>query len=407
MKILFLSLLDFDSIEEHNIYTDLIRKFRNSGHMLYAVSPVERRKKTEPFIIEEDNCRILKLKIGNIQKTNYLEKGISLLRLQKQYIGGIEHYFQDVKFDLILYATPPVTLYNVVKTMKKKHNAITYLLLKDIWPQGMVDLGVISANSLLYHYFRGKEKKMYSVSDYIGCMSENNVEYLLKHNPELNANSIEVCPNSIEPLSVTEISPEQKNLIRKNYGLPADKIIFLYGGNLGRPQGLDFLLQVIEKCEEEDCFFLIVGDGTEYQRVQNAVSGMDEKKVRLIKYLPKEEYEQIVCASDVGMVFLSPEFTVPNIPSRILSYMQYSLPMLAATDNSTDIKRIYEEADMGYWCFNGDIDTFLKHVKKLKNNKVREKMGENGRAYLEKHYTAEICYEVIMKHAGKEGAAKK
>ena len=398
MNILFLSLLDFSSLNERSIYTDLLRKFRDNGHFIYAVSPVERRKSGETSLIDEDDCKILKLKIGNIQKTNYIEKGISLLTLQRQYIHGINTYFPNVRFDLVLYATPPVTLCNVVKYVKEKYGAVTYLLLKDIWPQGMVDLGIISTQSPIYHYFRKKEKRIYAVSDYIGCMSENNVEYLREHDSWLDANRIEVCPNSIEPVKPETISTETKNCLKDKYGIPKDKIIFLYGGNLGRPQGLDFLLQAIEQCEDQECFFLIVGDGTEYQKIHDAVEGMDSDKVKLIKYLPKEEYEQIVPISDVGLVFFFFFFTVPNIPSRILSYMQAALPMLAATDRSTDLKRIFERADIGYWCLNGDTKAFLKNVEMLKDGETRRRMGLNSREYLETNYTVQVCYNTIMKH---------
>lgn len=200
MKILFLSLLDFETIEEHNIYTDLLREFRKEKHELYIVSPVERRKNRDTYIIQEDNCKILKLCIGNVQKTNYLEKGFSLLRLQGQFIKGITTYFSDVKIDLILYATPPITFSRVVAYIKKRDQAISYLLLKDIWPQGIVDLGVISKKGLIYRYFRKKEEDMYKVSDYIGCMSLANVRYILEENSFLKADKVEVCPNSIEPV---------------------------------------------------------------------------------------------------------------------------------------------------------------------------------------------------------------
>lgn len=398
MNILFLSLLDFESVDEHNIYTDLLREFRKNGHKLYIVSPIERRKKQETFLIEEESSKILKLKIGNIQKTNYIEKGISLLNLQRCYKKGIVNNFENVIFDLILYATPPVTLQRVVEFVKKRDNAITYLLLKDIWPQGIADLGVLKVNSILYRYFKKKEKGMYAVSDYIGCMSENNVKYLLEHNPQLDAARVEICPNSIEPVQNKELDKEEKYIVKKKYGIPMDKLIFLYGGNLGRPQGVDFLLEIMDEYKGQDCFFLIVGDGTEYQRIYAAVHNMDEEKVKLIKYLPKEEYERLVSISDVGLIFLNPHFTVPNIPSRMLSYMQASLPMLAATDKSTDLKRIFEEAHMGYWCLNGDKESFLRQLKKLEDSTVREELGKNARKYLEEHYTAKAGYDIIMQH---------
>ena len=50
---------------------------------------------------------------------------------------------------------------------------------------------------LLYMFFRAKEKKLYALSDYIGCMSPANVEYVLRQNPEISADRVEVAPNSL------------------------------------------------------------------------------------------------------------------------------------------------------------------------------------------------------------------
>ena len=81
MNVLFLTLLDFDSINEHNIYTDLLREFVKHGHAVYVISPVERRKKQKTKLLREEKATILKLRIGNTQKTNIIEKGISTINI--------------------------------------------------------------------------------------------------------------------------------------------------------------------------------------------------------------------------------------------------------------------------------------------------------------------------------------
>ena len=115
MNVLFLSLLSFDTLDEENIYTDLLKEFSNRGDNVYVVSPIERRFKKSTYIIEEKNVKILRLKIGNIQKTNIIEKGISTVILEYQIIKGIKKYFNNIKFDLILYSTPPITFYKAIK----------------------------------------------------------------------------------------------------------------------------------------------------------------------------------------------------------------------------------------------------------------------------------------------------
>ena len=98
MNILFLTLLDFNSIDERNIYTDLLREFYKNGHSVHVISPVEKRKNQETKLLKADKATILKLKIGNTQKTNIIEKGISTISIEPQFIAGIKKYFSDVEW---------------------------------------------------------------------------------------------------------------------------------------------------------------------------------------------------------------------------------------------------------------------------------------------------------------------
>ena len=215
-----------------------------------------------------------KLKIGNTQKVNLIEKGISTLRIEPLFIQGIRKYFSDVKFDLVLYATPPVTFAKVIDFVKKRDGAKSYLMLKDIFPQNSVDLGMLTKSGikgLIYKYFRHKEKSMYALSDKIGCMSQANADYVLKHNPEIPQDKVEICPNSVEPIDM-RVSEEEKSEIRKKYDLPLDKKIFVYGGNLGRPQDVPFIVDCLKACSDiEDSYFVIAGSGTDRQSNESFV----------------------------------------------------------------------------------------------------------------------------------------
>ena len=176
-----------------------MRKFRNEGHNVYIVTPYERRMGKPTELVEKDGVHILNVKTLNIQKTNVVEKGIGTLLLESQYKAAIMKYLKGVKFDLITYSTPPITFTNVVKYLKKENpQAISYLQLKDIFPQNAVDMGMFGEKSLFNWYFRKKEIALYKASDYIGCMSPANVKFLLEHNPEVSSERVEVAPNSIE-----------------------------------------------------------------------------------------------------------------------------------------------------------------------------------------------------------------
>ena len=122
-----------------------------------------------------------------------------------------------------------------MEKLKEKHQAKTYLILKDIFPQNAVDLGIIRYNSMLWQYFRRRERNLYVLSDFIGCMSPANVKYILDHNSDVDAQKVEVFPNAIEPRPC--IVRRKDNRLLAKYGVPIGSVLFVYGGNLGKPQG--------------------------------------------------------------------------------------------------------------------------------------------------------------------------
>ena len=405
MNILFMTLVDFDTIQTHNIYTDLLRKFHEKGHNVYIISPVERRyQKPTKYYQLEDRIGLLKLKIGNVQKTNFIEKGISTVTLEAKFIAGIKKYFSDIKFDLVLYSTPPITLQKAVNYVKQRDKATTYLMLKDIFPQNAVDIGILTKKGIkgaLYQYFRWKEKKLYEEADYIGCMSQANVDYIIKNNPYLSKEKVEVCPNAIEIIKNNDIVAEDNMAaIRDKLGISPDKVLFVYGGNLGKPQGIDFLMSCLKAVKtEEQAYFLIIGSGTEYPKLEHFFKEEKLANAKLLKEFPKKEYEAMLESTDVGLIFLDKRFTIPNFPSRLLSYLEAGIPVLAATDKNTDIGTIIVENEFGFWCESRNVDEFVTGVRKfLKDTKLRKEMGIRGRKFLEENWTSEQDYEIIMKH---------
>lgn len=402
MNIIFLTLYRLNNIEERNIYPDLMRKFRDEGHQVYIVTPCERRLGLNTCLEESNGVKILNVKTLNIQKTNVVEKGIGTLLMESQYKAAIKKYLGGIKFDLITYSTPPITFTNVVKFLKKKNpRAVTYLLLKDIFPQNAVDIGMFGERSVFNWYFRKKEKALYQVSDYIGCMSPANVKFIVDHNPEVVASKVEVAPNSVE-LTSTEVPNEVvKNAIREKYGIPVDKPVFIYGGNLGKPQGIDFLVKCLDANKNrKDCSFIVIGNGTELPLLKDWYSQLPKdllSSIKIMDGLPKKEYDELVRACDVGLIFLDHRFTIPNFPSRLLSYLENRMPVLCASDTNCDMGPIAEANGFGYWCESVNPEDFTALVDKMLASD-RQSMGEKGYKFMKENYLVEHTYNAIVKH---------
>ncbi len=399
MRILFATIAFPDSLDQRNIYTDLMEELRDRGHQVYVIASSERRRDRETNLSEEKGIQVLRVRTWNLQKCHFVEKGLATLRIEEQYKKALERFWSREKFDLVLYSTPPITLDGLVRFVKRRDGAKSYLLLKDIFPQNAVDIGLIRPRGLLHRYFSAREKRLYSFSDFIGCMSQANVEFIRKHNPEIQEERVEVCPNSIRPGNFN-FSSETGLAIREKYGIPKGSVVFTYGGNLGKPQGVGFIEEVLESNRDRPgVFFLVVGSGTEYGRIEQAIKGKGIPNAKIYPFLPKEDYDQLLAASDVGLIFLDPRFTIPNFPSRLTAYMEQGKPVLAATDTTTDLGKIIVGGDFFLWCKSGDLLAFNECLDYLAGNpNLREKMGKNARKYLLDHYTVDKACDTILGH---------
>lgn len=398
MKILFLSLSRFDDVNTRGIYSDLMREFIKRGNDVYIASQTERRFGKPTHLIDSKNCHILKIRTLNIQKTNVVEKGVGTLLLESQFDRAICKYWGNVIFDFVLYATPPITFNKVIEKVKKRCGCRSYLMLKDIFPQNAVDLGMMKEGSLLHKMFRRKEERLYQISDRIGCMSPANCEYVLRHNPSVNSAKVELCPNALESVKIPELSESDRIELLYKLGIPANKTLFIYGGNLGKPQGIDFLLRVVEANEqEENSFIIIVGSGTEYSKIEAWFNKNKPRNAKLLAALPKDQYDNLIRAAHIGLIFLDPRFTIPNFPSRLLSYLENSMPVLLATDPNTDMGRIAEHEGFGLWTISGDLKKFMNNMTALSSdhNLIKE-MGEKGNRYLLENYRVDKIADIIV-----------
>ena len=395
--ILFISLVVIKDLTKRGIYPDLIKYFISKGHHVTILSPVERREKSKAEVIHGEGYTNIRYKTLNNTKTNYIEKLVSTLIIDKLITKALKNKLVN-KVDILVTATPPITLTNTIFYVKKTFGVKCYLLLKDIFPDNIADLDLISRSSLLFKIFKKKEKVLYKMCDYIGCMSPANLSYLIANHKDLDETRIEINPNTIDPIEVKK-SIKIKNDIREKYDIDLDKKVFFYGGNLGKPQMIDFLITLIDSMQYDlNVHFFIIGTGTEYGKLEQWKKQYEPHNLTLLSFLPKAEYDKIIHLADVGIVLLDNRFKIPNFPNRILSYMENKLPVFLATDVNTDISPMAVENGFGLWAESGDLDACQKVINQfvsMSSNQL-ESMGVKGHSYLLDHFHISRTGDLIL-----------
>ncbi len=390
MKVLFLMFAFPDMNKSFNMYTTLVEEFVNNNHEVSVIAPGN--DKTGIYL--EKNIPILRVKTLPIKNVPYYLKGLSNILLPYQFERALNRFYKDRSFDLIISPTPPITLVDLAAKLKKKYSAKFYLILRDIFPQNAVDLGFMRKGGLTHRYFRAKEKKLYRVADFIGCMSQGNIQYILKHNPEVAAEKLHELRNFQKPYQGFGFD---KDILKNKYGI-SDKFVVVFGGNMGKPQQLENVLALAKSVlNYTDILFLLLGEGVQMKNLEIYIKENGLTNIKIQRTIPKQEYQDLLSICHVGLISLHKDFTIPNIPSKALDYFNVGLPVLASLDKATDFGVILDKENCGLWSYAGDHDSFTNNLIKFYVEKdLRLNMGRNGNNYFNKFLKPELAYLTII-----------
>lgn len=398
MNILFVFSRHSESKDDSTLTRELSDEFSRNGNDITVVTILEKKFKRETEYKIENGYEVLRVKTGNYFNVgNKIEKGITTLTMIPKLKRGILKYLGDKKYDLIITHTPFLSDASLINPLKKYFKCPAHLILWDIFPQNAKDIGIVK-NNIIFNFFKQKEKKMFLAYDQIWCMSKGNIKYLQEKYEYLDKDKIKLLKNWAYLKPKLKINKEE---IRKKYGYSEKDFLAIFGGNMGKPQKLENILSLAEKCLElSDVKFIFVGNGSEKERLKKITKDKNLKNINFIDQLPRENYERFTSACNIGLVSLDERFTVPNFPSKTTDYFKLSLPILASLDrcSAEDYgKFLEEEAKGGIFAEAGNIEDLYEKFLTLYNSKdLRKQLGSNGRKYYEEYLGVDKAYKTIM-----------
>lgn len=392
MRVAFLGLGIPNLNENSTMYTELLMEFNKDGHEVTIVGPA-----FEDDIIGlqiEKGIQVLRVPTWHLFHVGKFEKGVSNVLLPYQYRKALKKSKIELDFDLVIMPTPPITLFDLAKWFKKKYKSKIYLILRDIFPQNAVDLKMITQGGIIHRYFREKERKMYRLSDTIGCMSQGNIDYVRAQNPSVSKKKFHLLPNWDTPLP---LSQDNEIVERKNKMGFKGKFLVVFGGNIGLPQKMENIADLAKSCLEiENLLFLIVGDGYERDPFEDLVITNNLTNVKIMDYMEREEFFKLMEIADVGLISLSEDFTIPNIPSKAIIYHNAKKPILASVDANTDLPEILDKTESGLWALAGNTnDLKEKLLTLIKNPKLASRLGNNGYHYMMENLLTNHAYSIV------------
>ena len=350
-----------------------------------------------PWAIEEfDGARIVRLRAPQTKDIGYLRRTIGELlmpfamrrNLKKSPLAG-------TRWDGVIWYAPSIFHGPLASSLKKSSGCKGYLIIRDIFPQWAVDMGLMG-RGLPYRFFETVARYQYSVADVIGVQTPGNLEFFKDWVDRKPGRQLEVLQNWLAKPADDPCS------IKIGKTPLAGRKILVYAGNMGVAQGMDILLDLADRLQNRpDIGFLFVGRGSDAKRLQAAASARCLGNVLFHDEIHPDEIPALYAQCHIGLIALDPRHRTHNIPGKFLSYMQSGLPVLANINAGNDLAKVIRENDVGQACESNNLDELYQMTERLLQQVDREpSMAGRCRALFERMFSVEQAVRQIVDAVG-------
>ena len=290
---------------------------------------------------ESKNTKVLRLKALQTKDINYFSRAIGEHLLSFFMYSNLKKSpLVDISWDALIWYSPTIFLGSLVNKIKKKTGCPAYLIVRDIFPEWAVDMGLLQ-RGFIYKYFKRVERYQYEQADTIGVQTPSNCEYFKKEHAELQAN-IEVLNNWLSDPQSDQCS------IQLSESALAGRRILVYTGNIGVAQGMDILIDLANSMKENQSVgFVFVGRGTAVEQIKEKAAGFCLDNILFFDEINPNEIPSLLQQCHAGLIALDPRHKNDNIPGKFLAYMQSGLPVLGNINPGNDLEDLVEKHKVG------------------------------------------------------------
>jgi glycosyltransferase involved in cell wall biosynthesis len=375
------------------MFHELAIELRDYGHEITVITP-DYQQNVEFRITDLDGITVWRFNSGPIKDVSKLQRAVNESLLSLKAWRAIKSEIKSGTFDGIIYYSPSIFWGMLVNRLKKKCCCPAYLVLRDLFPQWVIDAGMLKENSLIARYFRFFEHYSYKQADQIGLMSEKNLDLFRLQN---NKYPSEVLRNWAK-IYLTCGKDVSKNSIREKLNLH-NKIIFFYGGNIGHAQDMANLMRLVKNMQiHEDAHFLFVGQGDEVNLINSLAKEWNLENFTYLPSVNQDEFKNILAEVDIGLFSLSANHTAHNFPGKLLGYMVDSLPILGSVNKGNDLLDLVNDNEAGFIHVNGEDENLFSSAEQLYfDESLRRKIGGNAKQLLINQFSVNSAAKHIEK----------
>lgn len=328
---------------------DLSREFVRQGHQLTVLLPSYDIQGTWQIDTLE-GVDILRLRAPKAKDINYVRRTLSELAMPHAMMRNLaKSPWAGFKWDGIVWYSPSIFHAPLIKDLKRGSGCKSYLVLRDIFPEWALDLGLMKPG-VAYKFFSFIAQKQYQVADIIGVQSSGNLSYFKDWEDKKMGRKLEVLQNWLSPPVDAECS------LKMDFGPLVGRKILVYAGNMGVAQGLDIIVELANRMRDRrDIGFLFVGRGSEASRLEVRSKELKLDNIAFRSEIDPDEIPALCANCTAGIVTLDLRHHTHNIPGKFLTYMQNGLPTLAVVNQGNDLAALIRETGVGVVSESGNV----------------------------------------------------
>lgn len=308
---------------------------------------------------------------------------------------------------IIIAPSPPLTIGLCSWFLGMLHRAPYIYNVQEIYPDIAIRLGAIRNRWIIDLLYR-LEKFVYSKASAVTVIASRMRERLLEKG--VSHDKVHVIPNFVD---ISDLVPLPKgNNFSREHNLH-NKFVVSYAGNIGPAQGLEYFVEAAKILREEpDIYFLMMGDGILREFLRKQIEQYNLGKFVFLPYQPYSLMGQAYAASDLCLVPQAIETGFEAVPSKVYRIMACARPVLAVTDQNSDLARLVIESSCGAVVLPGSVEALAEMIMRAcQNQKEWQKMGISGREHVVRHYARETVtnkyHELIKALVPKSGRSSK
>lgn len=362
---------------------DLSREFARQGHKVTVLLPAPDLNALWQ-LQEIDGVRVLRLKAPRTKDINYIRRTIAEFLMPFAMRRSLRNSpLANELWDGVIWYSPSIFHGPLVNALKKASACKAYLIIRDIFPEWAVDMGLMG-RGLPYRFFDAVARYQYSVADVIGVQTPGNRSYFETW-MQKPGRKLEILQNWLDKPAQLACT------IRVNETPLAGHKVFVYAGNMGIAQGMGILIDLAERLSNRtDIGFLFVGRGSDALRLKGLAQSRGLANVLFFDEIDPDEIPDLYAQCSVGIVALDPRHKSHNIPGKFLTYMQSGLPVLANVNAGNDLAAMIRSEQVGQVCESNQLNELLELANKvLEQINLDEKLQARCRNLFEREFSVE------------------